>query len=142
MFYKPFFLIVMICCFLGIDQSYARGSDADDEIVALEEAIVAADIETAYCQRETGWHFPASFYNHIYKAKKYSAIRKNGKAAKKTCQTLQGLLGAIDETLEGVDGYWAGELVWIDPVPPAPACVHPVMEALKVKVETLMASFQ
>lgn len=140
MIYKPFALLLMLALFTGVNTVSAEDEGPCEKLELIEEAIRAADLATAACQMTTGWHFPLSFYNHIQKAQDYCTFRKNGKMSKKTMNSLNGLLEAIQESIDGIDGYWTADLpgLWIDPVPSAPECAIPVLEELKNVVESLL----
>lgn len=116
----------------------------NNELANLEETIALADIATSKCQRETGWHFPVSLYNQTNKAQLYCHYKKNGRMQKKFHAYLDGLQEVLNETIEGIDGYWAGNTanIWVDPVPAAPVCAQEVLGQLKEEIELVVSSFE
>lgn len=144
MIYKPLALLLMLALLTEVNSSSAQDEGPCAVLESIKEAIVAADIGTATCQMTTGWHFPCSFYNHIQKAQEYCAYRKNGKMTKKTLNSLQGLSEAVQEAIEGIEGFWSGDLseLWIDPVPAAPDCAQEALGLLKSEIENLMSQIE
>ncbi len=106
----------------------------------IETAIIRADYYTSYCQQSTNWHFPDELYAYLERAR--TCYQKGGKKhLKKANQYVLLLDLIIDSTIEGQPGYWRSNAqeVWIDAVPPIPACALDEFMELKEKVKPLIS---
>ena len=112
-----------------------------DKLDGLEEIIVETEIETSACQMQNGWHFPVQLYNYVQLARQYGDNLKRSKKSRKFDESLQNLIDAIDECIDGREGYWSGNWsdVWVDPVPSVPDCALGSFKKLKEELEAQIA---
>ena len=140
------YMIMVLCMGLftlrGFSVEQPKLSAFEQKLEDLEFAIVQADVNTAYCQQSTNWHFPAELYGYLENAR-YCHQKGNKKQQKKARQYIEMLVVALDVATEGTKGYWSGytQDVWIDPEPPVPDCALQEFMELKDDITTLLSSF-
>ncbi|WP_297100921.1 hypothetical protein [uncultured Draconibacterium sp.] len=139
--YKIVVLYIALSPLWAFSVEQPKLSAFEQKLEELEHTVAQADINTAYCQQSTNWHFPAELYCYIESAR--DCYKKgNKKQLSRANQYIQLLNSTIDQAIEGEKGYWAGfnSEIWIDPVPPVPDCALQEFVELKDAITTLLSS--
>jgi hypothetical protein len=140
---KTLFLIILLACVIPATGTETETKGMTDKLVALEELIANAELETAECQMWTGWHFPGALYYYLEVAKECSANGTKIKNSRKFYQSLQSIMAVVNDCIDGQEGYFAGNSndVWVNPVPSIPECAIEAFKQLKIELETELAGF-
>ena len=118
--------------------SYTGSESSAAKLDAMEEIIFDVEMETADCQVQNGWQFPVHLYNFVSLARQYGNNLKKMKNSRKLDESLRKLILAVDECIEGREGYWSGNWsdVWVDPVPAVPECALGSFKKMKEELES------
>lgn len=139
------YMIMVLCMGLFTLRVFSvnlpKPSAYEKKLDKMEAAVAQADKYTSYCQQSTSWQFPAKLYRYIESAR-VCYQQGNKRNLKRANQYIQLLGIAIDQAIEGQEGYWSGYTadVWIDPVPPVPDCALQEFMELKDEITTMLSS--